>query len=225
MSPDARTASSIPGTSFLRLVVCPPYAFARASETVPTSLPVAADTSRAVVRASCDVPTSPVARTSVPSAGRSSSSATAAALEVFVIQASVPLMLASEAPAFFRRASASRSAAAWSSAAALAACIPAAASPPRAAAAGTAALEMPLWNAPALSEVSPRALIASLASPRILSVRMADFPAMRLPPRLRLRLRRFCSLFEDVHNGHNCLFVFTKPGTRMRLCRNGNLTN
>ena len=101
MSPDASVALSMPGTSRPIAVVWPPKPLAMALVTVSRSVPVAADTSMATFMASCDLVTSPVARMRLPSAGRSSSSATPVAADVLLIQSSVDLICASVASAVF----------------------------------------------------------------------------------------------------------------------------
>ena len=91
ISSDSFAAAERPGTSFSSLAVWPVWASAIAFETVSTSFPEAAEMSSAAFMTFCALATSPVAVTSVSSAGRSSSSATPVAREMPVIQSSVAL--------------------------------------------------------------------------------------------------------------------------------------
>ena len=130
------------GSRALRALKLPLYALERASETVARSLPVPAEMSSARPSRSWASATFPVPRTSESSAGRSSSSATAAAMEVLVMKSSTDAIWASVAPVTFWRVVASFWAAASSSANALTASTATTVSPASAAAAGRAAFLM-----------------------------------------------------------------------------------
>ena len=150
VSPNAANTSSVvapfsirlakAGSNFFSGPSCPLNAFDRASDTAPKSLPVPAEMSNARPNKSCALVTSPVPLTSLSKAGRNSSSATAAAMEVLVINDSTLATWASVAPVVFLRVTPSFWAAASSSMNAFTASPPATARKPKAAVAGTAAL-------------------------------------------------------------------------------------
>ena len=127
------------GSSFFNGPNCPLNAFDKASETAPKSLPVPAEMSSARLNKSCALVTSPVPRTSFSNAGRNSSSDTAAAIDVWVMNFSTLAIWASVAPVVFRRLVASICAALSSSMNAFTASTATMPKPASAAAAGTAA--------------------------------------------------------------------------------------
>ena len=84
-SPDLIAASLRPGMSLASAPPLPAYAFASALETASRLLPLAADTSTAMVSPVCASDRSPVAVASFARAGRSSSSATPVASDSCVM--------------------------------------------------------------------------------------------------------------------------------------------
>ncbi len=138
------------GSRRLRLDVSPWYAFDSASLTVLRSLPVAAEMSSAMPSRSCASVTSPVARTRLPSAGRSTASEVEVASSILAMNSSLAATASSVAPvtAWIWRASSSCCAA--SSTAAFSDAPAAAVSAPSAAVAGTNAFFM---AKPTFSEV------------------------------------------------------------------------
>ena len=140
------------GSSFFNGPSCPLKALLRASDTAPKSLPVPAEMSSARLSKSWAWVTLLVPLTSLSNAGRSSSSDTAAAIEVWVMNFSTLAICASVAPVVFCRLVANSCAALSSSINAFTASTATMPRPAIAAAAGSAAFLIANWAfSPAVS--------------------------------------------------------------------------